>query len=404
MTMYQYTAINRMGEKIAGEIEAEDKHTVLDLLDKQGLLPVEVTDTVPSTPVNNTLPFIGKRPSPVLITLFTRELAMLLNAGLPLDKAMFILLNESKSDKLQNLIRPVLKSINDGKSFHAALKEMGPIFPPVYTSMIQVAEESGTLNIVLERLAETREKEQKLKAKALSTILYPSFLVVTAIAAIIIMLVYVVPGFKDLIQNANGEVPDSSKLVIAASDWLIENGILAVQLLSLSVLMLLALFRKQAFKQAVDNILFRVPVIGSLKRLGLTIQFCRTMGTLLENGVDLPQAMNLTKNVLGNVTAQKAVAEAGNELRKGQDFLGPLSKANIFPTVVLNMLRVGEETGDLAKSSNFLANMYEEKLETSVQRIFSIMEPLIIMIVSLFVAGIIISIIGSVLSINDLAT
>lgn len=406
MTVYQYTAINRSGEKVAGEIEAEEKHTVLDELDKQGLLPVDISETANSkrSSADVAVPFFSSAPSPVLITLFTRELAMLLNAGLPLDKALAMLLNDSKSEKLKKIIRPILKSINEGKSFHDALIAMGAVFPPVYTSMIQVAEASGTLNVVLERLAETREKEQKLKSKALSTLLYPSFLVITAIGAIIIMLVYVVPGFKDLIQNASGEVPDSSKIVIAASDWLIANGLYALQLSGLSILALLLMSRNMSFRQSMDNFFFGFPIIGNLKKLGLTIRFCRTMGTLLENGVDLPQAMKLTKNVLGNISAEKAVSDAGDALRKGQNFLDPLSKAKIFPPVVLNMLRVGEETGDLAKSSNFLANMFEEKLETTVQRIFTIMEPLIIMIVSVFVAGIIISIIGSVLSINDLAT
>ncbi len=405
MKLYQYKAVSRSGEQVSGEIEALEKNIVFDELDKLGLFPVEVTaaEKVKNPGANADLPFFSSKPSPVQITQFTRELAMLLNAGLPLDKALAMLLNDKGAKKIKRLIEPILKSINDGKSFHDALKEMGSVFPPVYISMVSVAEASGTLDAVLEKLAESREKDQKLQAKALSTLLYPSLLIVTAIGAVVIMLVFVVPSFKDLIQNANGEVPESSRIVIAASDWLIANGILLTQVIALSVLVMPLLLRNSSFRQYMDNLLFQLPVVGYLKRLGVTIRFCRTMGTLLENGVDLPQAMTLTKNVLGNISAEKAVAAAGDALRKGQNFLDPLSSAKIFPEVVLNMLRVGEETGSLAKSSLFLANMFEEKLETSIQRIFTILEPLIIMIVSLFVAGIIISIIGSVLSINDLA-
>ncbi len=405
MNLYQYKAISRAGEQVSGEIEALEKNVVFDELDKLGLFPVDVqlAKKKKAQSSSDALPFLSSNPKPAQITQFTRELAMLLNAGLSLDKALGMLLNDKGAKKLKQLIEPILKSINDGKSFHDALSELGSVFPPVYISMVSVAEASGTLNVVLESLAEAREKDEKLRAKALSTMLYPGLLIFTAIGAVVIMLVYVVPSFKDLIQNANGDVPESSRIVIAASDWLIANGLFLIQAIAVSILVMPFLMRNPSLRQSMDNVSFRLPIISHIKRLALTIRFCRTMGTLLENGVDLPQAMNLTKNVLGNISAEKAVAEAGEALRKGQDFLDPLSRAKIFPEVVLNMLRVGEETGSLAKSSLFLANMFEEKLETSIQRIFTILEPVIIMIVSLFVAGIIISIIGSVLSINDLA-
>ncbi len=405
MKLYQYKAVSRTGDQVSGEIEALEKSVVLDELDKLGLFPVEViiAKNAKSQNKSDDISLFSSNPKPAQITQFTRELAMLLNAGLPLDKALVMLQNDNEAKKIRKLTEPILKSINDGKSFHDALTDMGSVFPPVYISMVSVAEASGELDVVLERLAETREKDQKLKDKALSTMLYPCLLIMVAIGAIVVMLVFVVPSFKDLIQNSNGEVPDATRAVMAASDWLIANGLLMLQVIAGVILLIPLLLRNKSFRQSIDNLLFQLPIIGHLKRLGVTIRFCRTMGALLENGVDLPQAMNLTKNVLGNISAEKAVAAAGEALRKGQNFLDPLSRAKIFPLVVLNMLRVGEETGSLAKSSIFLANMYEEKLETSIQRIFTILEPVIILIVSLFVAGIIISIIGAVLSINDLA-
>ncbi len=405
MKFYKYSALSKSGEKVTGEIEAQDRKNVIDQLSEQGHLVVDVSETNQTSQSRNKNhnSIFSKKPSNARITLFTRELAMLLKAGVPLDKALTLLQNDLADSNLNHIISGIRKEIGDGKSFYEALDNAGPAFPAIYVNMIRVAEVSGTLSTVLDRIAKTREKEEKLKSKTLSAMIYPCFLILASIAAIIVMLVYVVPEFKEIIINASSEIPEDSRFVIGLSDWLIANGSnLIIALLGFSLIILI-LLRNDSFRQSLDLFLFKVPIIGNILKMNLTIRFCRTLGTLLENGVELPVAMSLTKNVLGNKAAENVLIASSEALRKGQNFLQPLIKSKLFPSVVINMLQVGEETGNLSSSSIYMADMFEEKLETSIQRIFTIMEPVIILLVSVFVAGIIISIIGAVLSLNDLA-
>lgn len=403
--LYHYSAVSRSGSKLTGEMEAANRASVLDDLHRLGHLPIEVIESNRGAQggASRRRFFFSGAPSGHQITHFTRELAMLLKAGLPLDQSLKFLAKDARSKKLAQLIGQVDNQISNGKSFHEALDAQGQAFPPVYASMVRVAEASGTLESVLERIAQGREKAQKLRSKVLSQVLYPAILVTMAIAAVTIMLTFVVPRFKQMIVHAGTEIPDQARMVIAASDWLLANGqYVAVSLLCLALAIVVA-WHQRLGRQQIESILLRLPFIGNILRLNLTIRFCRTLGMLLDNGVELPEAIKLLRNVIGNSLAANYLDQTYDALRKGKSFLEPLSQSGLFPPVVTNMLRVGEETGSLTTSLFHMADMFEEKLETSVQRTLTVFEPIIILLVSAFIAGIIISILGAVISINDLA-
>jgi type II secretory pathway component PulF len=269
--------------------------------------------------------------------------------------------------------------------------------------MVRVAEASGSLESVLERIARAREKAQKLRAKALSEFLYPAMLIVMAIGAVTIMLVFVVPRFKEMIVQGGTGAPEQARVVIAVSDWLIANGqYLAIAIFCLVTALAVA-WRQGVGRQRLERLVLRLPLVGNIVRYNLTVRFCRALGILLENGVELPAAMRLVRDAIGSNSAAKVLDQAYEALRKGRSFLEPISQSGLFPPVVVNMLRVGEETGSMTASLSHMAEMYEEKLETSVQRTFTILEPTIIILVSVFIAGIIMSILSAVISINDLA-
>ncbi len=403
MRVYAYTAVSRAGERLAGEMESASRETVLEHLNALGHLPVEVAEaTGRSLQHGHWTGLLSRKPSAKHITLFTHELAILLKAGLPLDRSLALLAKDAGSRSMAQLITRLGNQISEGRSLSEAMTAQGGVFPPLYTSMVRVAEASGTLDAVLHRVAEARTRAERLRGKALSAVLYPTLLVLMAIAAVVIMLAFVVPRFKQMIVRAGTEIPDSARLVIASSDWLLENGhTLAFALLALIALAVL-LWHRQAGRQFIERLLLHLPLVGNLLRLNLTIKFCRALGLLLDNGVGLPAAMTLIRDVIGNRMAARAVSEAYESLRKGRSFLEPLTASGLFPPVVLNMLRVGEESGGLAQAALNMADMFEEKLETAVQRTFIVLEPLIIILVSVFIAGIIISILGAVISINDL--
>lgn len=404
MRLYLYTAVSRTGDRLAGEMESASRETVLEHLHALGHLPVAVVEAAGSGArrAHRGPGLLSRRPSSSQLTLFTHELAMLLKAGLPLDRSLELLERDAGSRSLSRLISRIGNQISEGRSLHAAMSAQEGVFPPFYTSMVRVAEASGTLDTVLQRIAQARTRVEKLRGKALSAVLYPCLLIVIAIAAVLIMLAFVVPRFKQMIVHSGTEIPDAARIVIATSDWLIENGHTLAIGACAAIGLIVILWRRSDTRQHMEATLFRLPVVGHLMRLNLTIRFCRTLGLLLENGVDLPAAMTLIRDVIGNRMASRVIVEAHEALRKGRSFLDPLATAELFPPVVINMLRVGEETGSLAASALHMADMFEDKLETGMQRTFTIFEPVIIVLVSVFIAGIIISILGAVISINDL--
>ena len=405
MAQFTYTAISRSGARLAGEMEAVTRSSVVEALHKLGHLPVDVVEAAPAKKdgTRRSSSIFSGKPSSHQITLFTRELAILLKAGLPLDQSLALLENEGGSKRMSRLIGAIAREIKNGKSLHEAMAMQGDTFPPLYANMVRVAEASGTLETVLARIAQARERTEKLQGKALSQFLYPSMLIVMAIAAVTIMLTFVVPRFKDMIVHAGSELPDQARIVIGASDWLIANGY--TLLAAIAALIVLAVFMWQQGwgRRSIETLMFRMPFIGRVMRLNLAVRFCRTLGVLLENGVELHAAMKLVRDIIGNEVAAAILDQSYDALRKGRSFLEPMSKSNLFPPILLSMLRVGEETGSLTQSCFHMADMFEDKMETAVKRTFTVLEPAVILFVSVFIGGIIISIFGAVISMNDLA-
>lgn len=404
MKHFRYSAVTRTGDKLAGEMQAASREQVLEQLHRLGHLPVDVSERgAGAAPAALAKLSVWSRPAGSQVTLFTYELAMLLKAGLPLDRSLDLLAKDSGSAKMARLMRRIHDQISGGKSLQEALEAQTGVFPPVYTSMVRVAETSGTLDTVLARIAAARRRAEKLRSKALSAVLYPALLIVMALGAVIIMLAFVVPRFKEMIVGATAEVPDSARFVIAASDWLIANGQLLALAAGAAILSAALLWMRGTGRGLIEAALLRTPLVGHVIRLNLAIGFCRTLGILLENGVELPTAIKLIRDVVGNRTAAGWLDQSYDSLRKGRGFIEPLDRSGLFPPVMINMLRVGEETGSLTASALHMAEMFEDKLETAVQRTFTIIEPVIILLVSIFIAGVIISILSAVISINDLA-
>lgn len=404
MTLYTYRAIDRTGAAIDGEMEAADRHTVLDQLSRNGSFAVDVA-VAADRKSNGERPLFSLRGeiSKDTVTVLTRELAMLLQAGLTLDQALALLEQDQPKSRRAKLIGRLRFALSEGRSFADALETQGRAFPPIYTNMVRVAEATGTLQSVLEQIADARERQQKLRSKILSASLYPMFLIASAVAMVLLLLGFVIPRFKVMIAEAGAAVPDAASLIIAASDGLIANWQLLGSIVLTSVLACLLLWGRPWFRAALDRILLRLPLIGSFVRLNLSVRLCRTLGTLLASGVDLPDALSLCRRVVATAPAAKALDEAHDALRKGQDFITPLSASRLFPSVMINMLKVGQETGNLAPSARYLADMFEDKLDLRVQRTMTILEPTIILLVAGFVAGIIIAILGAVISVNDIA-
>jgi general secretion pathway protein F len=384
MKLFAYTAVSLSGDRLAGQMESDSQEAVLAHLQELGHFPVDIRETggKAATRAGGRGALFAVRPSSARLTLFTHELAMLLKAGMPLDRALTLLAADASSPALSQLIGRVHVAVNDGKSLAEAMAAQGPVFPSVYTNMVRIAEASGTLPAVLGRIAAARQRAEKLRGKVLSASLYPGLLITVAVG---------------------NEPPAPARAVFAASDWLIANGVVLAMLLCAAVIGLVFALRNPALRERLETRLLGMPLIGHILRLSLTVRFCRNLGVLLENGVELPAALRLVRGIIGSSPAEAALDAAYDALRKGRGFIEPLARSGLFPPVVVNMLRVGEETGSLTRSLLHMADLFEDKLDTTVQRTLTLLEPVIILLVSGFIATVIISIMSAVISINDLA-
>jgi len=404
MPVFHYTALDRGGQRIAGEMQGPSREVVIRQLSDAGHFPIDVVagEASAPTPARAFLTF-GRGASVVEITQFARQLAMLVNAGLSLPRAVSLIEGEDGGRGVKRVAREIHADISGGKSLAEALEARGGHFPPVFVSMVRAAEASGTLPEALERIADSREREQRMRAKLVSALLYPSFLVVTAIASLLIIMLFVVPRFKAMLTDSGMRLPPSAASIIAISDWLNDYWPTLAAGLGIATVCVLLLRRRPVVRRFLDRLVLRLPVVGGVVRMDLTVRFCRTLGSLLANGIAVPTALNLTRDVMGNGEAAGAVAAMSRDLRKGSDLARLMEASRLFPPIVIAIMRAGEETGGLSKSALYLADMFEQRLEMATQRLVTILEPVIIVGVSVVVAAIVVSIMGAVVSVYDFA-
>lgn len=402
MAKFRYSAIRDTGERVAGEIEGSDRAMVLGRLSEQGLYPIEVRDSEPDVSASSMLRFGGGPASFSEISVFTRELGWLLRAGMTLNAALDILAKESFSSSFGTIIATMRADIRKGKSFHHAVAEFGA-FPPYYVSMVEVGEASGTLPGVLERISIAREREQKIRGKLVSALIYPSLLVTLAAGAVIFIMVSVVPSIKDMIEGSGAPIPEQARFVIGASDWLIANGQTVLIGIPLILLVLVAVLGGKTMQNVAKAAGLRVPVIGSLLRKAAVVRFCRILGTLLAAGVGLGESLKLMQPSAELPQIRQTIAEMELALRQGGNFIEPLERSRIFPPLLARMLSVGSETGNLTASVLQVTDILEDELDRQAERALTLIEPVIILALSAVVAFIITSLMSAIISVNDLA-
>lgn len=402
MATFRYQALRDNGERVAGTIEGADRSLVMSRLAGQGLHPIEVKEQGADGGSPATL---GLSPAGVggeEITIFTRQLAWLLEAGTTLNRALDILGRESFSKRFSAVLSALQSDIRKGKSFHDALSASG-VFPPFYLSMVEVGEATGTLGSVLDRLAGAREREQKTRGKVISALTYPILLVVLSIGVVTFLMVSVVPGIKDMIMGSGAPVPESARLVIAVSDWLIANGMTLAIGLSLAALAMALLWERTNLPRLLRDLALRLPGVGRILMKAEVAQFCRILGALTAAGMTLQASLKLIATTKLNRRITDTTREMETALRRGEDFIVPLERSGIFPPLLARMLKVGSETGNLTPGINRASEILEDELDRAVDRSLALLGPVIILCLSVFVGFIIVSLMGAVISINDLA-
>lgn len=409
MPQFHYQATTPQGQIIEGVMEAGEERTVVARLHDQGYLPLRIglpgQAKAKATFSRLALPelsFRGKVRQRDLLVL-TQELATLISSGLPLDRALSVLNGLTAKEELKKAVGQILRSVQQGQSLAEALADYPKIFPPLYVNMVKAGEVGGFLETALQRLAEYMDRSQQVQDEIKSALTYPLLLSFTGGASILILLTYVLPKFSSIFGDLGQALPTSTRVLLGISEGLRSYWWL---LLLLGIGGWLGTRQYLATPQGRllwDQWRLRVWLMGQLITKIEVGRFARTLGTLLKSGVPLLQALEVVQDVVGNEMMSRALKDVRVGVREGQGISGPLGRSGVFPTLALQMVSVGEETGRLDEMLMRVAEYYERDTYTQVKRLTSLLEPVLILVMGLAVGFVVISMLSAVFSINNVS-
>ena len=405
MPRYRYEAVDASGEVVRDELDAATLDAAIARLRDQGLLPLAVNEAKSGFLRGGFgQPLFSKRRalSRKTIALLTQQLASLLHAGMPLDRALTILIGVTEDEQAKPVLERVQEKVRGGSSLADALEVQG-VFSRFYLNMIRAGEAGGALDVVLKRLTEFLERSQALRETVTSALIYPIILLSVSALSVIILLTFVVPQFQRLFADAGKALPLATQIVIAVGDgfryyWWVG----AILLVLLSAVARRQLSQPESRARWDDRFL-RLPLFGDLIAKVETARLSRTLGTLLGNGVSMLNALTIVRETLSNQVLAGALGEVAEHVKTGRGLADPLLEAGRFPKLAVQMIRVGEETGQLQEMLLQVADTYDGEVQTAVKRMLTLLEPALILGLGVIIAGIIMSILVAILSLNDLA-
>ena len=404
MPQYRIKAVNRDGETIEEDREVPSESALILSLQEEGLLPIRI-----AAAGSGGLAFLrfgrrGAKISHKQVTLFTRELLTLLEAGLPLDRALNILLELTAGEPEFNaMIGKILEKIKGGAQLSDALEAQGPVFTRFYLNLIRAGEAGGALEVVLERLTKYLDSSKELRDTVTTAMIYPIILVLMAIGSLLLLLTFVVPQFTEMFDSAGKELPVPTQIVVGAADAIRSYWWTLIPLFAL-VSAWIRYQRSDPLRRLVwDGWMLRLPLFGDLILKFQVASFSRTLATLLTNGVPLLGALSIVKDTLDNRLVAQKLGLAVDSLKEGGGMTAPLMEADIFPSLAMQMIKLGEESAQLPEMLDRVATTYDKEIKISIQRLLALLEPILIVGLGIMIGGIIISILMAILSVNDLA-
>ncbi len=404
MPTYQCKFI-REGEVVQETRDAENESLLIIALQNEGVIPLNVSESkdtflgllFPSTAS-------GLKVSQKDIGIFTRELATLLSAGLPLDRSLSVLINLTEDGSpINQMTENILEKVKSGAPLSDALDAQNKVFSRFYLNMIRAGEAGGSLENVLERLADYLEQSKELRDTVSTAMIYPVILMVISFASVFLLLTFVVPQFTEMFENSGKELPIPTQVVVGAAEFLKSYwwALFAGFLLLVAVVKYELSDSKR--RRVWDYRFLKIPLVNDLIVKLEVASFSRTLETLLSNGVTLLSALSIARETLTNTAISDTVGEAANSLKQGGGMSDVLIDSGQFPMMALQMIKLGEETGRLQEMLGKVAITYDKEIKTAIHRMLAMLEPALIVILGIIIAGIIISILMAILSVNDLA-
>lgn len=410
MATFTYTAMDVKGKEVRGTIESASEAAALTAIREQNLFPTAVTEVGASKKKASTagaqtssgsgmskelsLPgFMQPRVKAKHLMTFTRQLATLIDAGLPLMRGLRVIERQEKNKVLKRSVHEMAESIQSGGTLAEAMAQHPRTFNRLYVNMTRAGEIGGVLDVVLQRLAEFMEKMHKIKNKIISAMTYPVVVLIMAMAIVTFLFIFIIPKFQEIFDDLLGgaELPGLTRVVMAASEGMLTRGPFVILGIVVIVVLISMAARFEWGRYGLDRLKFNMPIFGPLVRKTAIARFSRTLGTLMNSGVPVLQALTIVRDTAGNEVVARAIMVVHDSVKEGENIASPMESTSIFPPMVVGMVEVGEETGKLPEMLMKVADNYDDEVDNAVAALSSVLEPLLIIGLALVVGTIVIA-------------
>ena len=406
MPVFEYTALDSAGKTQKGVLDADSLAAARQKIRQSGKYPVDIRETIPKTRQKKKSGFFslqtGQRVKQQEIHVATRQLATLLGAGIPLVPALDGLIEQTTNKTLKTIITQIKESVNEGNSLTSALSEHPRLFSKIYVNMVRAGEASGSLDVVLERLAEFGERQQALHSRIKAALIYPIFMALVGTIVLFLLITFIVPSITKVFSDRNQILPLPTIILIKISSFLQSYWWLVVLLLIGMVAGIRFFIQRPKGKRLWDKMKLTLPMLRDLNIKIAAASMGRTLASLLQSGVPLITSLQIVKNILNNVLLAEVMDEATEELEKGKSLSGVLRGNQYFTPMLVQMIAVGEQSGALEKMLEKAADSYEKEVETKIMAITSMIEPIMILVMGLVVSFIVVSILLPIFEMNQL--
>ena len=416
MPKFNYVAMDSHGKETKGTLEVNSQNEAIGRVKEMGLFPTKIVEVEkvkekpdkkagakgaggrPGKPkkkgeINITIPGLGGRVKSKVLTTFTRQLATLVDAGLPLLRGLRVLEKQEKNATLKNIIGELALSIEGGSTFSEGLAQHPKVFNRLFVNMVKAGELGGVLEVVLARLSEFMEKAQKIKGKVIAAMFYPCAVLVVATAILIVLMIFVVPKFKEVFNGMldGAALPAFTRLVLGISEAIKDHILETLGVVIVVWIAFMLTIRTKGGRRVFDKVKLKAPVLGPVVTKVAISRFTRTLGTLVSSGVPILQALTIVKETSGNVIVGSAVQAIHDSVKEGETITAPLEASKVFPPMVVSMVDVGEQTGALPEMLLKIADNYDEEVDNAVAAMTSLLEPIMIVFLAVVVGSIVIA-------------
>jgi len=389
MPVYQWVGKNRKDEVQKGEIDAVSEEAVTAQLARQRITPTKVKKKPKDLFANVTFlqPTVKQRD----VILFARQFSTMIDAGLPIIQCLDILYSQQANATFKRMLKEIKESVEGGATLAEALKKFPKQFDNLFVNMIAAGEAGGILDAILRRLAAYMEKAAKLKAQVKGAMTYPIVTLIIAVLVLAVILVFVIPVFEEMFADFGGELPMPTQIVVAMSDMVKSKIIYIVVGLVLFIIAFKKFYGTEKGREFADKMILKVPVFGDLLRKVAVAKFTRTMGTMLSSGVAILEALDIVAKTAGNKTVEKAVYNVRKGISEGRTMADPLAQSGVFPSMVCQMISVGESTGALDAMLEKIADFYDEEVDQAVENLTALIEPFMLVFLGVTIGGLVIA-------------